>query len=695
MQTCMRATNTLLEKKVLPSVITKNPSLTNKQKFKKICHLMKSKPLEDILKPNSPTLPRMAKLLESMTTVRKFRTANNRLRTHFGDDYQRIHASLLKHSNDPELLKLGTFEKFSPVQYAYFIKLLRSTIANKKLTKLQIRNRLYRIITRETDIFYGMKGHSVFVLPDDIHQWFFYNIPKEESFKHYYFLIKKRIHLSASPNVWNFTKRLLQGSELELQLATFQIFLHDESSQEIFRKNFVDLYDFNAMVQVFNKLLQKGDYRFVTFYLIALIEKLEKSNSRRRMTIQSRSIAFLKFNNALMHCISRIGDLKLFSLVFKFQLAYLEQTNVIHENPKILNLLNKPLHDFLRILRKKGLHNELFQTILKIQEMPTTKSYMFKKYVIGELISSVSSFNDPKLTCQYVLSVPNPKSLAMTLNKLGLWGCIFHSSSKILSEDDVTMQLNSIPRVLSSTMCIKEEHNIHFLTELYKVLLATNHTVLDKEKYKEFLLFLYHNYLTVLKEGGLTWMLDSRILYVLLYHVREHLKDDFLSYQLLKTFLNSPVSKKMKISGTACPFTLVLYDNYAIQQQDISDLLTSMNEHGMPISFNFCVSMVFRYLDWNNKGEAYKWYQKIVYGNFEIRHRRLIEAIKSNKWEFPKHFNRELLETPDDNEPNFDGIDDIRRTELLLENEDDDGRKEEEEIGEVKTIIEMLSAIKK
>ena len=53
--------------------------------------------------------------------------------------------------------------------------------------------------------------------------------------------------------------------------------------------------------------------------------------------------------------------------------------------------------------------------------------------------------------------------------------------------------------------------------------------------------------------------------------------------------------------------------------------------------------MVMHYVKMRDEKGARSWYNKILFGGFEIRHMALIQIIKDQGWPFPKNFDETLL----------------------------------------------------
>lgn len=441
----------------------------------------------------------------------------------------------------------------------------------------------------------------------------------------------------------------MQGSEMEFQLATFQIFLHEKSHQSTFHAKFSKLYSFDAMNVLVNKILSSKDFRFIETYLAALLVKMEQPTMYGNLlSTKKKQSLFVQFSDTLLYYLSQTGNIEMFLQTFSIVLNYMQKVGMVNDSRSASHLLHRPLHFVLKLLRLKGLQEEVFRFITIIQQVQGKKNTEFNKHIITELISSLRSFNDPKLTCQYILSAFQKFRTGELLNELGIWGSVFHQSPRKLSSATLTEEIKSQEKFLPQSMRINDVAGIPVLTELYRVLLSTSARTMGREHFQNFLLELYSNYTVALKQNKFkNWRHDTGILSVFLHNIRLELGNLKLSYEILKDFYSHDFASKVRTTSHACPFSLVVYKNYEISQLEVSHLLSLMHTNKVPLRFRFCTAMVLRYLKLGNPKEAYTWYKKITYAGFDVRHSVLIKAIVDNGWEYPKNFDESLLDKID------------------------------------------------
>lgn len=611
----------------------------------KIWHALRNVTSRDLVRERSADLRQLGGLIDLIDNGRDMRKVRNNLHRHFGTSYMTAYCSLRNVVADPTLFEMSMFRRIGKKQYGSFVSAMRSTIADENLSKEQKRQKLYRFISFQHDIFAKRDGTSGFLIPPDINKWFWENIPREESFNHFYFLIKNDVLLSSCQNVWNFAQRLMQGSELEAQLATFEIFFHDKAHQAKFQKKFERLYCFHSMNKLVGKVLSDKDYRFIKVYLSSLLQKMESLKADRD-GLDSRTVQrlFVQFHNTLLLYLAQTGNAEMFLETFEIKLNYMRQAGFLKDTKFTQEYLHRSLHFVLKMLRQKGLQDHVFQYIRVIRRVIRKRDPEFNKRIVGELVTTLRSFNDPKLTCQYVLSAFDTKRTAKLLNNLGLWAPIFHQNSGKLSDEVLNAELNAQEKMFSHLLRIKDTPSVPIMTELYRVLLSTSARTMGREEYQNFILELYAAYKNVLKERSFSYRRhDMGILAVFLHHIRLELNDSKLAFEILKDFFSQSYTSSIRCTSKACPFSLVVYKNDSISPSELSHLLHLMQLNRVPLQFRFCTAMVLRYLNLGDVEEAHSWYRKILHAGFEVSHSILIKAIAKNGWEYPKNFNTSLL----------------------------------------------------
>lgn len=609
--------------------------------------LIGSTTVREICKPGSTQASQLGQLIDELESGHDLRKVRNKLIRKFSLSYEAVNSRLKNAVTDPMLFEMSMYRKLGPKQYLSFTKALKTTIENRDISIEDKKVRLYRIISLQHDLYPEAAKKDGFIISDDVHKWFWDNLPRAESFDHFYFLIKSDIHLSSCPHVRKFTKRLMQGSEMELQLATFQLFLHDEAHRVTFHNKFSKLYSFGSMIILVNKILNGKDFRFIKIYLAALLHKMELLKSPQSQSRSNRAL-FIHFSNTLLYYLAQTGNTQMFLEAFAIQLKHMQRVGLLDDSNVASRLLQRSLNFVLKLLRQKGLQEEVFRFIGIIQKVCIDKDRNFNERVIVELMSSLRSFNDPKLTCQYVLSAFKNEKTGQLLNELGIWGAVFHQSPQVLPEKVLSAETKAQEELLPKSLQIDEIPSHAVLTEFYRVILFTNARIMGLEEYQNFLLDLYKNYTKALRLKKFKGVKhDTGILSVFLHNIRLELSNPKLAYEVLTDFYSHSFASNVRITSKICPFSLVTYKNNHISQMELSNLLYLMQSNGVALRLRFCIAMILRFLELNNLVEARSWYDKILQARFDIKHKLLIKAIRDNGWEYPRNFDMSLLDEID------------------------------------------------
>ncbi|KOH01173.1 Atp22p [Saccharomyces eubayanus] len=570
-------------------------------------------------------------------------------------DFERLMPYSSKHESSKnvqkrlyELRQLKTVlcETFGVTEYASFFESLRHALRSKDLSNPEKRKLLYDVILNQHELYPKVARNNGFYIPEDVHKWFWYNIPKSESFNHYFFLLKNDVLLSSSRYCTNFTNRLMKGSEMERQLATFQVFLHDENNIMPIMEKVVKLHTFDSLIVLVNGLTKGKDFKFIKSYIQALLQKLEQDSYSDKGGTKKKSLRYVRFNNALLYYLLKSGNVELFIKTFQDELKFITDSGLLNHIDGNEHILNFPIHHYLNLLRISKRQEELFNVISCLQSSSLMKYKLFKKFLMGELIASFQAFRDPKLVCKYLLSSYSSKPSAEILNELGVWGWVYHSKSTTLTTSELTKELQHNSNLLPKTMRIGSPVSIPVLTELYISLLSFNSVSLERDQFKDCLLDLYYKYKSFLsKEAGKYryWRNDTGILNVFLNYIRFHAREPRLAYDVLLDFYSEPFAKKVSLTTKICPFSIVAYKNHDIAQAELSELLRVMHKNRVPLTFKFCSAMVMHYTKLRDEKGARSWYNKILYGGFEIKHMALVRIIKDQGWPFPKNFDETLL----------------------------------------------------
>lgn len=579
--------------------------------------------------------------------------------------YKRIEKNLIEVSNDPTYLEVLLQPRISTKQYQLFINYLQGIISQQGTrSPEEINNELYNIISSQSMMFKSNKPGASLILPNFVHKWFYENLSKSSTFQHYMFLIDNNIFLSNCEYSRLFTERLLQGSQLEIQLVTFNYFLlRPDTYPEInkIKQKFVNLHNFYDIYHIIN-LTIKGSKKetlsesSLSFYLQALLQKMAyykdvtslsgKSNGRQL------SIQFVKFVIQLLAITTKLESVTLFKSVLQSLVLFMKNNTYI-DDKTFGKLLHRPMVHILQLLRAKGNQDAIFTFVATLAELSKIpKSYMYKKMIMNELVLSLRYFNDPKLICQMLVSSKNNKKTSEILNELGLWGSIFHSNNcKKISDDTLRQEIETMPNLLPKSLRISMIEDISLsLSEIYRSLFSTKSVMMQKDEYREFLVTLYLNYIKYMKNNYTTrnfWKTDTRIIKYFLSSAMSHLQDKQLAYELLMDFYSKPFAKKMRNKGKDCPFSIVLYGHMSLTTIQVNNTLALMEQNEIPLTFKICSSMVFRYLNWHEIDAAYSWYNKIIYSKFPITHEGLIGVCQKYNWELPTDTEIKLLNSKD------------------------------------------------
>lgn len=647
---------------------------------------------------NSQIVKDLGEFIASTNDYRVIKKVKDEISRILPRDYEIIKNNLINLSNEPFILNMIMFEKISKEQYESFLENLRMTINDKSITNIEKLDSLYKLINCQSILFPKLKKGTALVLPDDIHKWFYQNIEKNKTFNHYHFLIENNVSLSSSVNIRKLTIRLLQGSDLEKQLVTFQFFLlRNENNLLEIQEKFISLHNFYDIYNITNTVLKNDKEIFtngqLNFYLQSVVEKLilyKDVTKNSKDCNKKLAIQFVHFIQQLLIIISKLGDIKLFVTVLKSLIIFMKNNKDIDQKT-FLKLLHRPIINIFALLRLNKNQDAILALTSVLSNINIEKNYKFKSFIINELILSLRYFDDPKLICQFFVSAiktPNPVSL---LNDLGIWGSVFHSTTNKISNEIIQNDINNMTKLIPDILKTNSDNLSVPLSELYRVILKTNSIMMKPSEYREFIVTLYINYINFLKlnhKKHYIWKLDTSILKHLLTNIISNSEGKQLAYEILINFYSHKFSKKIRNKGQNCPFSIVLYYNHDLSQIQVAELLNLMDENNIPLSLKICTSMIFRYLKWGDIETAHTWYQKILYTKYSITNMSLIRIIQDNKWEFPTNFDINLLSRKDRN-GNIDGTTALteEETDLLIQESDE---TLEDDIGDLIDLVKTM-----
>lgn len=606
--------------------------------------------------------------------IHDLKLVKNKMMRTFTSGYgpiMRLYCSQL--STMQKVLCLMIFYRHSgKIQYEAFVNAL-IYIMNSTLSTEDKKQRLYYVIKMQRELYSELAKQSGVLIPDEIHKWFYYNIPRSEFFNHYYYLIQNNVLVQSKFSL-KFMDALLNGSEMEFQLATFQIFLHDPANKYIFDQQFTKMYNFASIKKIVTFTCNKKDFRFIQDYFLALTSRLEqKELSNVGISKETKKLSLIQFTHILLHFARTSNNVPLFLETFKSLTEFYSRSIPF-------SLFQKSLIEILNFLKLNGQHHHVFKVISlwnKVSLKRTNNNVT--KRILGEIISTLRSFKDPKLSASYVITAYKSSKTKYIFNDLGLWSLIFHDSFSII---DKQLLLNdaekSVLKVdVPERLKFKRVPDSVILCEIYQVVLEYQASKLSKEKFHELILDLYYRYKDVMLKKANTyfyWRFDVSILRVLVHQSRFTLKDGKLAYMILNDFYSSGL--KLKCSQRSNPFGIALYKNNSLTHTEVNQALILMAKCNIPLDSFTMISLILRYLSTDNIKEAYSWYQRFYKSGFEVKHYELIQAIKKYGWEFPKSFDPKLLDKPPDKYVKFpdsitedifdDFFDDTRYADKLI-----------------------------
>lgn len=567
----------------------------------------------------------------------------------------------------------------------------------------------------------GKKKNIITIfLPDIVHFWFYQNLSKDQIYNHINNMILWNVNLSSSIYSKRLVHKLLQSSEFDIQLITLEKFLSDNCKQSnttieisniqnVFTEKFISIYDWDTMILLTNNVIKRGNWKFVPYYLTALIGKLNQlqiknynnSGSRSGSSINQTKIdlkrSFLKFLVELMTVLSNLNNhwnlvLPVFKLIIEsfnnltLSLSTSSSSSSSSLSMRNLSILNKPLLQILKLLRINGQNDEIFQIVSYLNNKHLNSkdgesrsllsilltSFQFQKRLLLELLTTLRSFNDPKLSVQFLLASVKSPDMKQILNDLGLLGWIFNREVSRL--DPLGLQLllenGSSNQFANINLKFKIDDLAPILSELYLVVLRKNSMTLTQHYNKDVLLKLYYNYINKLNSSinsYYLWKNDSGVLIHFLKNIIFEIKDHQLAYNILLDFYSQKLAKRVRIvssknknitttnyytdsyANNNCPFTLLIQaSNKFLSMNQISKLLNIMQIHHIPLNFNVCCSIVLKFIYLKRYSDAKLWYEKLHSGNFNVDHFILLYYVRKFDWPLPKNVNYSTITEIDD-----------------------------------------------
>ncbi|SCU85676.1 LAME_0D02300g1_1 [Lachancea meyersii CBS 8951] len=562
----------------------------------------------------------------------------------------------------PDIVQMIFYQTAGPRQYQAFVDSLRQIISSDATVEHK-KQQLYTLVKLQRKLFPQSTFERGILLPEFFHEWFWQHLHKGESFSHFHFLVKSNV-LLGSRAAHRLLVRLLKGSEIEQHLATFQIFLNGPQGHRKYFRRITKLCTFAQINVITSALLSKKDLRHINSYFTALLDRLESWELNDSTLTQEKRIAlFVKFTNTLLKLLQESRNVDMFLDTFKVVLG------LVHSQKLDLSLLHKPFLSAIQFLRALNEHSHVLRLISSAQELNLQSSFKFKQSLICELVSTLRSFNDPKMILSYIATVYcNPVTMPF-LNELGLWGLVHHGSVYRLSPSQLEtdsqtliLQKSQISQFLTKNLI----PNAVVLTELYRVTLHYMQKTMSSPEFRQLIIDLYQNYKRTLETHRNYFRHpDCGILNVLIHHLRFSVREDRLAYQLLEDFYRT----KPRVACKGCsPFGLAMYHNCTLTKTEISSLLVLMDENDLKLDFKVICGMVFYHLRSGQVDEAHAWYTKLCSVGFSISHKLLIQRALENGWKLPKNTDTTFLkETEEDVQDAPEEMDDLVSDDLMEE----------------------------
>ncbi|SCU77824.1 LADA_0A02410g1_1 [Lachancea dasiensis] len=615
----------------------------------------------DLLQLGPQELAGAIQLHLAKNEVSGLKTIRNKLQRHLNNRYPEYVAEVRRGGIlQPDLVQMIFFTQAGSRQYQAFVMSLESVISSLGSVEVK-RRQLYTLVQLQKALFPQLARKSGILLPESAHQWFWRELPKNASFEHFQFLIQNHV-LLGSEYANRFLNRLLKGSEMDQQLATFQIFLHEARHEHIFSESFTKVYTFAQIIRITASLLSKKDFRHIKHYFTALLERMEKYELQKPgLTQNERITLFIKFTSTLLKYFERSHNQDMFIHSFKM-VVELVRTQKLDSR-----LLHRPFLLAVKQLRLLNEHSHVLKFISLAEELNLGRSFKFRQSLIGELVATLRSFNDPKLILGYITAVYTHPQTVPLLNELGIWGLLHHNSVDRLTLGQLKADMQNMEghkSQLSMFLTRPLLPNTVVLTELYRTTLQDLSSTTSPTNLKQLIIDLYHQYMNLLKAGRILFP-DTGILKILIYHLRYTLKEDHLTLQLLLDFYQNLPQGGCRNRGSS-PFGLVIYHNYTLTRTELSSLLVVMDAHKIKLDFKVICSLVFHNLRSGQVEDAKVWYDKIVVAGFPITHKLLIKRAFENDWQLPKDTDVAFLNESDTGQE-FDDVDVLSTGDLIEE----------------------------
>lgn len=537
---------------------------------------------------------------------------------------------------DVDKLKFRTeFQKqVTPYQYDMFVKTLSHLRTKKGYDRPTRRKELYKAIELHRWCNPKITKESGILLPEDIHKWFYMFVPKEDRLSHYNFLIENNVVI-AGDSAERFQSLMLTGSQLEYQVATFQHFIRDPTKRHLFEEKFIIMHAFKPIKNVVDTLIENNDIEHIKEYFDALITRLEHIELKNeKIPYVIRKSYFNQFMLSLL-CFAR----HTYSVEMFLQVTQ-EFLNSLPKNTPV-TFIQKPLAEIISHFQKNQDTETVFKLMSLFDKFALTKpNSKFTNEMLGRIVHSLRSFNDPKLTMSYILSTYCDEKTRIRLNSLGLWCLIFDNKFGHLPLQAIKhpeMRKKYITVNVPKRLKYKGTPDTAILNELYIVVFDYYKKKLSKEEYKELVLKCFSAYCHYLKKDlpdNERWKIDTSILRTMIHRAKYDLRDNRLAFDMLIKFYS--LNLKPRFDSKSAPFGLVLYGNDSISQEEFNQVLKLMQECNAPMDSKLFITIILRFLKSDDIHSAHEWYNRFLKVGFHLKHFTLIEEAKRLEWTVPE-----------------------------------------------------------
>ncbi|AGO13440.1 AaceriACL103Wp [[Ashbya] aceris (nom. inval.)] len=514
-------------------------------------------------------------------------------------------------------------------------------VLSGRSSRAEKRERLYCAIALAAQEI-GASGMEV---PEAAHRWFAADLARSEYFGHVQFLIEHGVQLNARSAFQLVRTMLRSGSELEVQLVSFKLFLYDADSRRVFDEKFDLVYDFRRMHYVITQMVARRDFRFMRDYLEALARRLEQrelSDARLPAAVQRDHIA--RYTELLMLYARKSGDAKMLAELF---------ASLVDNLPHGMGgeALRQPLHEVMTYLISENQPQQVLKLVAGMRKAGETHrpSKLSVPGTLALVVSALRQFKNPNLVVSFIVQAYRKTQTRVLLGQLGLWSLVFRGHPAVLSPEVVKSPQEDAhisPVDLPKELRLKSVPDSCIMCELYQTILSEKRSQVSEEEYREILIQLFAFYQDfmgkLVRKYDYHQLYDTSILRLLLYKIKNEVGDGELAFKLLMDFYGRP-KMKPKCTTEGNPFGVVLYQNKALTQTQVNQALALMGDLRIPMDFKTTSSMVLWYASAGDIDLAHTWYTKLVRGRFQMKNRHVLKLALAHGWTIPAYADQQLV----------------------------------------------------